>query len=94
MNLTRTNANENLARNEIQNQCSYLKLAGVFITACLLVSIFSNSLTCWIVYVTRELKKPIYFILSAICLINLVATLTELPILILNLFHCGYISYF
>ena len=91
MNLTRTNGNEYLAKNEIQNQCSFLKIAGVFISVCLLVSIFSNSLTCWAIYVTRELKKPIYFILFAICLINLVATLTELPILILNLFHCGYI---
>ena len=74
---------------EVEIECPKLKICGFFVTILLIVSLVSNTLVSWIVFSTKELKRPIYFILACVCLVNLLASATELPILIVNLFNCG-----
>lgn len=78
-------------KNEIESECQTLKIICVFMVVFLTLSFFLNSFVCWIVYMNRELKKPVYYILACICLTNLLASITELPLLILNLFNCRYL---
>ncbi len=85
-----TNVTDEYSNNNgIESQCLTLKICGVVMLLVLICSLFSNSLVIWIFCATKELKNPTYLILSCICLINLVPTLTELPNFIVNLFYCG-----
>ena len=80
---------DNSTKKEILSECQKLRICGLILTFLFMGSLFSNSLIIWINCLAKELRKPIYFILICICVVNLIATHTELPVFIANLFNCG-----
>ena len=71
-------------------ECYKLKVvAGVFIIA-FVSSVYLNSSIIWIFLKTKKLNVSINFFLFSLIVYNLIGTILEFPIVIMNNFNCRY----
>ena len=69
-------------------ECYKLQVIGAFCMVLITLSTLSNGKLLHLFLKNKSLKSPINAVLFTICALNLLATLTELPLVAINCFSC------
>ncbi|CAF1098983.1 unnamed protein product, partial [Brachionus calyciflorus] len=69
-------------------KCIYLNIISLFLIILFIVSVCFNSILLWVFIKTKELQSPLNLIMIVLTVLNLIASLTEMPIIIVANYMC------
>ncbi len=81
--------NDEIAYDKISPvECYKLQIIGAFCMVLITLSTLSNTKFIYLFLKNKPLKSPMNALLFTISTLNLFATLTELPLVVINCFSC------
>ena len=87
MNFSKLNKDYLIAR-QSPIDCSTLKVASYYLVLIFVIGVVSNTLLIWILCSNKKLRTNLSIYILVLSVINLMATLTEVPIAAVNNYNC------
>ena len=76
--------------NRTTSECLILRLAGVYCVIMLMFSLFFNPLVLYAFYKSKKKTSSLDLHVITLIIVNIMASVNELPFIIISNFSCGY----